>query len=113
MIIDNEVNIYAATLLQDKTPGVFEVGARTVVVYLSPAAGETLTENDSFELRRLVAKSPQRTIKQFDRDRNAILLGANQPQFEVMIRGDYIVDKILNTTESVGANRVAGFEKLK
>ena len=113
MILDNAVEIYEPTLLQDKTPVVFEVGARSVVCYIAPSVLEVITQNDSFELRRVVATGPQRTIKQFDRDRNAILMGLNQPQAEVMLTGDYIWKKILDTTELMGAYKVAGFEKLE
>jgi len=112
MIVDNAIEIYEATLLQDKTPAVFEVGARSVVCYIAPSVLEVITENDSFELRRVITKSPQRTIKQYDRDRLAILMGLNQPQCEVIITGDYIWKKILNTTELMGVYKVAGFEKL-
>lgn len=93
---------YAPTTGQAGTPVAFDVDKYSRVVYLAPAAGETLTEDDSFELRRVVAEDPERSIKMYDKD-GAILLGASLPQFEILIRGTYILEKILDTTESVGA----------
>ncbi len=112
MILDNAVEIYEPSLVQDKTPVTFEVSGRSQVVYLAPTAGSTLTEADSFELRRVISTDSSRTIKQYLLDKTAILLGGTLPQFEVVIAGDYIVKKILDTTEVVGAYRVDGFEKM-
>lgn len=83
------------------------VDGHSRVVYLAPNAGETLTEDDAFELRRVVAEDPQRSIKQYDKD-GAILLGANLPQFEILIRGTYVIKKIGATTESVGVYETYG-----
>ena len=85
----------------------FNVDGHSRVVYTAPAAGETLTEVDSFELRRVIAETPQRSIKLYDKD-GAILLGAGRTQFEVVIRGTYVIRKILSTTESVGVYQTYG-----
>jgi len=90
------------------TSDTFDVDGHSRVVYIAPATGETLSENDAFELRRVVDDDPtDRTIKQFDSN-GAILLGASLPQFEVLIRGTYVVKKILATTESVGVYSTYG-----
>ncbi len=112
MILDNAVEVYEPTTLQDKTPVIFEVGSRSQVVYLAPTAGETLSEADSFELRRVIAINPTRSIKEYHLDKTPILLGNTLISWEIMSSGDYIIKKILNTTELVGAYHVAGFEKL-
>ena len=92
----------------------FSVGGHSRVVYLAPSAGETLSEDDAFELRRVVAEDtngdPAQTIKMYDKD-GAILLGASIPQFEVVIRGTYVIKKILSTTESVGVYQTYGNEE--
>jgi len=85
----------------------FNVDGHSRVVYIAPAAGESLTEADSFELRRVFDEGPQRSIKQYDKD-GAILLGANLPQFEILIRGTYVVTKLSTTTESVGVYQTYG-----
>jgi len=87
----------------------FDVDGNSRIVYIAPNAGSTLTENDSFELRRVIGEGPLRTTKQFDTD-GAILLGASRTQFEVMIRGTYVITKILATTESVGVYQTYGLE---
>jgi hypothetical protein len=84
-----------------------KVDGHSRVVTLAPSAGNTLTEDSSFELRRVVAEDPQRSIKQYDKD-GAILLGASLPQFEILIRGTYIITKLLTTTESVGVYQTYG-----
>ena len=89
------------------TSDTFDVDGHSRVVYIAPAAGEALTEDDAYELRRVVAEGPQRSIKQYDKD-GAILLGASLPQFEVLIRGTYVIKKILATTESVGVYQTYG-----
>ncbi len=88
----------------------FDVDGHSRVIYIAPDSGETLTDDDAFELRRVVAVDPIRSIKQYDKD-GAILLGANLPQFEVMIRGTYLIEKILGTTEAVGVYMTYGLEE--
>ncbi len=92
----------------------FDVDGHSRVVYLAPDAGETLTDDDTFELRRVIEvdsnDDPVRSIKQYDKD-GPILLGANLPQFEVMIRGTYLLEKLLATTEAVGAYMTYGLEE--
>jgi hypothetical protein len=88
----------------------FDVDDRSRTVYLAPNAGETLTEDDTYELRRVVAEGPVRSIKVVDAGTD-VLLGANNVQFEVLIRGTYLVKKILSTTESVGVYQTYGIEE--
>ncbi len=92
------------------TSDTFDVDKHSRVIYLAPDSGETLTDDDAFELRRVVAEDPIRSIKQLDKD-GAILLGANLPQFEVVIRGTYLIEKLLGTTEAVGVYETFGFER--
>ena len=85
----------------------FNVDGHSRVVYIAPNAGEALSEDDAFELRRVVDTEPVRSIKMYDKD-GAILLGASIPQFEILIRGTYLVKKISSTTESVGVYQTYG-----
>lgn len=106
--------IYAPTTGQVNTPTPFHVDKYSQVVFLAPAAGETLTEDDSFQLRRVIevdgAGAVVRSLPVVDSG-GAVLLGANNTQAEVLIRGTYILSKILDTTESVGAYRNHGIEE--
>jgi len=103
--------ILAPTMDSSSTSDTFSVDSRSRVVYIYPSTGDTLTDDDSFELRRVVTldsnDNPDQTVKQYDKD-GAILLGANIPQFEVVIRGTYLVEKILATTEAVGVAQTYG-----
>jgi hypothetical protein len=108
LLLNAKKKVYDFTLVQDKTPEIFTVGPHSMVVFLEPITGETLTEADSFELRRVIAITSTRSIKQFHLDKTAILLGATLPQFEVVAAGDYILDKILDTTESTAAFIIKG-----
>ena len=110
-MFNNAKIVYPFTKLQDQQPIDFPVGDRSVVVMLEPLDGEVLSDVDSFELRRVIAIDPMRSILQYQ-NHEPIYLGSTQPQFEIMIRGDYIVNKILDTVESVGALQGAGFEKI-
>ena len=89
----------------------FNVDGHSRVVYIAPDSGETITEADAFELRRVedlaAGPVPQRSIKQYDKD-GAILLGAGRTQFEIVIRGTYIIRKILTTTENMGVYQTYG-----
>ena len=85
----------------------FNVDGHSRVVYIAPAAGETLTEADSFELRRVFAEGPQRSAAQYDSD-GVIMLGNVMTQFEVLIRGTYVIRKLKTTTESVGVYQTYG-----
>lgn len=89
----------------------FDVNTRSEVIYLVPSSGDTLSEDDTYELRRVVAwdenGDPSQSIKIND-EGTAVLLGANNPHFEVVIRGTYIVRKILATTETVSVKRTYG-----
>lgn len=107
-VIHTTENIYDFTLLQDKTPVIFTVGGHSQIITIEPITGDTLTEADSFELRRVIEPSAPRSIKQFHLDKTAILLGATLTQYEIVIKGNYIIDKILNTTESTAAFRTIG-----
>ena len=98
------------TLTGDTNSSEFSVDGHSRVVYIAPNAAEALSEADAFELRRVVAETPQRSIKQYDKD-GAILLGSTLPQFEVLIRGTYVIRKILSTTESVGVYQTYGNEE--
>ena len=108
-MIDGKV-ILAPTQDSSATSTAFDVDKCSRVVWIAPDSGETLTDDDAFELRRVVDTGPVRSVKLYDSDGNAILLGANQPQFEIMIRGTYLVQKILATTESVGVYQTYGAE---
>ena len=104
--------ILAPTADSSSTSDPFDVDERSRVVWIAPSTGDTLTDDDSFELRRVITldsnDNPDQTIKQYDLDGTAILLGANVPQFEVVIRGTYLVEKILATSESVGVYQTYG-----
>ncbi len=103
--------ILTPTTDSSATSDIFHVDGSSVVIYIAPASGEDLTDDDAFELRRVIDEDedPIRSIKQFDKD-GAIMLGANMPQYEVMIRGPYLIEKILATTETVGVYRTHGLE---
>jgi hypothetical protein len=96
------------TLTGDTNSDAIKVDGHSRVIYLAPTVGETLTEDDAFELRRVVDETPtQRSIKQYDTN-GAILLGANMAQFEILIRGSYVIRKIATTTELVGLYQTYG-----
>ena len=109
MILAKE--ILAPTTDSSATSDPFSVDGHSRVVYLAPSTGSTLSDDDAFELRRVVSLdtsgAPDQTVKMYDKD-GAILLGANIPQFEVVIRGTYVIEKILATTESVGVYQTYG-----
>ena len=89
----------------------FNVDGHSRVNHIYPDAGESLTESDSFELRRVIATGPQRSIQQYERIigvDTVILLGNTRTQFEVLIRGTYVLRKLKSTTEKVGAAQTYG-----
>lgn len=106
--------ILAPTTDSSATSDPFDVDGHSRVVYIAPDSGDTLTDDDAFELRRVVSEdsngNPDQTVKMYDKD-GAILLGASLPQVEVLIRGTYVVEKILATTESVGVYQTYGNEE--
>ncbi len=108
LLLNSKKLVYDFTLLQDKTPEIFTVGPHSVVVFLEPLTGEALAEADSFELRRVIAITTTRSIKQYHLDKTAILLGGTLPQFEIVTAGDYIIDKIENTAVATAAFTVKG-----
>ena len=108
-MIDGKV-ILAPTQDSSATSDAFDVDKCSRVVWIAPDSGETLTDDDAFELRRVVDTGPVRSVKMYDKD-GAILLGANMPQFEILIRGTYEVVKILATTEAVGVYQTYGSEE--
>lgn len=95
------------TLTGDTNSEEFSVDGHSRVVYIAPAAGESLTEADSFELRRVIDEDPQRSTAQYDSD-GVIMLGNVMTQFEVLIRGTYVIRKLKTTTESVGVYQTYG-----
>ena len=110
-----KLKVNALTGTADSVP--FDVGRQSIrgtsrVNHIYPETGETITEADSFELRRVLAVNASgvstRSIKQYDKDGNALLLGATRTQFEVVIRGTYVLRKILDTTEDMGAGQTYG-----
>lgn len=106
--------ILAPTTDSSSTSDPFNVDGHSRVVYIAPSTGSTLTEDDAFELRRVVSLdsngNPDQTVKMYDKS-GAILLGASLPQFEILIRGTYVVEKILATTEAVGVYQTYGNEE--
>ncbi len=109
MILGKE--IFAPTVSTADIGTVFDVNARSQVIYLAPDTGEAITGNDAYELRRIVDDAG-RSIAQVDKD-GAVLLGANRTQYEITIRGTYKLKKIAATTEAVGAYKHPGFEEIK
>ena len=109
-----KLKVNALTGTADSVP--FDVGGHSRVNHIYPSAAETITEEDSFELRRVLAVDASgfstRSIKQYDKDGDPILLGSLRTQFEVVIRGTYVLRKILNTTESMGAGQTFGLEEV-
>lgn len=93
----------------------FNVDGHSRVNHIYPDSGETITNADSFELRRVLAVDANgfstRSIKQYDQDGNALLLGSTRTQFEVLIRGTYVLRKLLTTGESMGAGQTYGNEE--
>ena len=102
--------ILAPTMDSSATSSSFDVDRSSRIVWIAPNAGETLTEDDAFELRRIIDTGPERSVLMYQ-DGNPIYLGASQPQFEILIRGTYEVVKILATTESVGVYETYGAEE--
>ena len=88
----------------------FDVDSTSAVCYLKPSAGIVLTEDDTFQLARQIDDDPDRFMPVVD-DGSGILMGANNTQVEVLIRGTYRWEKILATTESVGLYRTFGLEE--
>lgn len=81
-------------------------------VFLDPGnADGGLTQDDSFELRRVLELDENdlsaRSMTVPDKDGN-ITFGGNIKQAEVMIRGPYILRKLIITTESVAVRQTYG-----
>ncbi len=89
----------------------FNVDGHSRVNYIWPLVGETITEADIFELRRVIASAPQRSIRQYEKINGVdtvILLGSTRTQFEVLVRGTYLLRKLKSTTEDMGASQTYG-----
>ena len=93
----------------------FNVDGHSRVNHIYPDSGETITEDDSFELRRVLAVDANghstRSIQQYERILGVdtvIFLGNTRTQFEVLIRGTYVLRKLKSTTEAMGAGQTYG-----
>lgn len=106
----SSTQILAPTEDSAATSDTFDVGKTSRVVFIAPSTGEDITDDDSFELCLVIDESPIRSVRQFDKD-GAILLGASMTQFEVMLRGTYLVKKILSTSEPIGVYQRYGLER--
>lgn len=92
----------------------FDVDKYSRVVFLAPSAGESLTEDDAFQLHRVLevdgSNNVARSMPVVDAG-STILLGANNTQIEILIRGTYVIEKLMATTESVGVYTTHGIEE--
>lgn len=92
----------------------FDVDKYSRVVFLAPSSGGSLTEDDAFQLRRVLevdeSNNVVRSMPVIDAG-SEILLGANNGQVEVLIRGTYVIEKLMATTESVGVYMTHGIEE--
>jgi hypothetical protein len=103
--------ILAPTTDSSAESDMFEVDERSRVVYIAPDSGETLTEDDAFQLCRVISVDSNDNADEVlpvKEDGAVLTLGANRTQFEVVIRGTYVIQKILATTESVGVYQTYG-----
>lgn len=77
---------------------------RSKVITIAPAAGSTLTEDDSCEIFLIIEDDAARTVASGEK------LGANRPRFEIMSRGKYLLNRISITTEDVGGYEADGMQ---
>lgn len=101
---------------------VFTVGDRSVVCRVYPTTGETVEDDDLFELHHALEWDPEtlvpsRTLQLKEKDpvggtSYTLPLGANMTQAEIVIRGDYVWKKLTATTPFVGVQASRGYEKL-
>ena len=102
---------------------VFTVGKRSLVCRVFPATGEDLEADDMFELHAVLdydedTLAPSRTYAVKESDPVAassygLLIGQNNTQGEIMLRGQYAWKKVVASTAAIGVQGIQGYEKVE